>query len=791
MRTAILALASWCLGILAPLQAPWPALALALAGLGLWGLGRRHLRPWLWQGVLATSLLVLSMGWSQLRSAREAHDDAARLAPMRWLVVSGRVRTDPVATQGGARFELEPERMSAPYPGRLGGRVLVRLAGSERPRLGDRISLEGGLYRPEAPANPGEGSYRDALARRGLFAVLSARRWERIEAAPWSLAGMAIALKESAMVALGAHLPPEEAALLGSLLLGSGASPLDPEEAGRFRDVGLAHVLAASGAQVLIVLGALKGLCAALRMKRRFAVPLAGAGILVYGLMTGMPPSIARAVIMAEANLLAWGARRRARRLWPLMIAVWAMLLHTPSMILDLGFLFSALATYALLDTAPLLQGRLQRLPGWLAGAVATSLSALIWVTPLQLSVFGQASAWALLANLLAMGFVEALTLAGAVVVPLTATAHAIGIDGAWLQPPFVLLSLLLRAFRLCVGLLHGLPGSSLYLIPLGRLGGGALYLLLLWGLRCAKHARYGGLLLSAMLSIALVLGRGLPRAGELEITVLSVGQGDAIAIKTPRARWFLIDAGPCWEGGDAGERTILPFLRRQGATRLAGLIVTHPHLDHLGGAGAILSALPCEEVLENGQASEEAAHRDLFAAMLQRRVPWRSARGGETLCLEPGLFLDVLAPEAPLLAGTRSDPNNNSVVVRLRYGAFKMLFAADIEHEAEGRLVRAQRAGLAATLLKVAHHGSRYGSSAEFLDAVGASASIVSVGARNTFRHPSGETLARLSRRGPVYRTDRDGAVTVRTDGRRYRIETVRGTQGHGDRSLTAPVPG
>ncbi|MBO9540350.1 DNA internalization-related competence protein ComEC/Rec2 [bacterium] len=789
MPTALLALASWCLGILLPLETPWPLLG--LAGFGLWRFAGKHLRPLLGHGLLALSLLVLSASWAQVRTPREGPDDAARLAPMRWLIVTGRVRTDPIATPSGVRFELDAERMTSPYPFRLGGRVQVRLAGSKRPRLGERIRLEGGLYRPEPPMNPGEGSYREAMARRGLFAVLSARRWSRLEAAPWSLTGMAIALKDSLLFALSQHLPQKEAALLGSLLLGAGASPVDSDLSERFRDVGLAHVLAVSGAQVLIVLGALKWLCSTLRLPRHFTVLFAGSGILVYGLMTGMPPSITRAVIMAMANLLAWGTMRRSQRLWPLTLAVWGMLLHTPSLLLDLGFLFSALATYALLDTAPLIHAALSRWPKPIADALAPSIAALVWVTPLQLAVFGQASAWALGANLAAMGFIWALTNTGAVLVPVAAIAHGLGLGGPWLQPPFEVLRLLLRAFQACIEGIHVLPGASLYLIPLGWLGGSAMYLLLIWAVQGAKRGRLKHGLVAGGLAIALVLWQGLPRAGELMITILSVGQGDAIAFRTPRGRWFLVDAGPTWEGGDAGSRTIVPFLRRQGVTRLAGLVVTHPHADHMGGVKTILSAMPCEEVLENGQASEEGGHHQLLATLLAHRVSWRSAEGGQTLCLEPGVFLDVLSPGRPLLAGTRSDHNNNSVVLRLRHGAFKMLLAGDIEHEAEERLLREQRPWLSATLLKVAHHGSRYGSSAAFLEAVAPEASLISVGARNTFRHPAAETLSRLQKHGPVYRTDWDGAITVRTDGRRYTIETMQAPTMRKDRSLTAPVPG
>lgn len=248
-------------------------------------------------------------------------------------------------------------------------------------------------------------------------------------------------------------------------------------------------------------------------------------------------------------------------------------------------------------------------------------------------------------------------------------------------------------------------------------------------------------LLLAAGALVAWPLLR--PPDGRLRLTVLDVGQGDAIVVETPDGRALLIDAGP---GGpmrlDTGERVVAPYLWNRGYLRLATAIVTDPDADHAGGSAAI---------------------RRLFTVA----EPWDA----ETLARGPhwfgGAMLSLVWPRADAARHAAQGRNDETLVLRIEYGLASFLLASDIEAAAEQALV-ASRAPLGATVLKVAHHGSRTSSTPEFLRAVAPTLAVVSVGARNPYGHPDAGVLERLRTAGArVFRTDSDGAVILETDGR------------------------
>lgn len=760
-------LAAWALGI------AWPAPGWGIAAAGLALLPAWRLRGRLRVVALMAAFWGLSSLWCHLRAPIESPRDVAHLAPLRWVVVVGRIASDPLPIATGWRCELEVRKLSAPWHEATRGRLMVRLQGRDRPRYGTLVRLEGSLNRPSPAMNPGEFSYRDYLGRQGIYATLSARRLEVLQQAPWSLQGAAIALKDRCMEELSRQLPASQASLLGSLLLGSGASPIDPETTDAFRALGLGHLLAVSGAQILLIVGVLKALCQSLGMRRGHAVPLCLGAIAFYGVMTGLPASVVRAIVMASLSLLVWGTHRPGRRGLPLALAIWGMLVYRPAWLYDTGFQFSVLATFALQHTSPLIAERLEGLGEFWAQAIATTVAAALWVTPLQLMSFGQLSAWTLVANLGAMLAIEALTLAGAGLLVLCLALSPLGL-GPCVRPFFKPVEWLLALLTGGVDLLNGLPGSSVYLATLSAWACLAMYALLWLALGAFGRGRDAWGVLAIALLAAVPFLR-LPRH-ELELHVLSVGQGDGMVLRTPRGRWYVIDTGPAWEGGDAGARVILPFLRRQGANRLSGLVLTHPHADHVGGAVSLVRAMPVEGVWDGGQAADDnPAYSAFLGALLERHVPFRVVTAGERKELEPGLWLEVLGPSAPSFRGTHSDCNNNSVVLRLRYRDSSILLAGDLEQEAERQLVHTVGAGLRSDVLKVSHHGSRFGSMPEFLAAVRPRMSVISVGERNLFHHPAPATLERLEGLGPVYRTDRQGAITLSSDGHGWRVRTVR----------------
>jgi len=233
------------------------------------------------------------------------------------------------------------------------------------------------------------------------------------------------------------------------------------------------------------------------------------------------------------------------------------------------------------------------------------------------------------------------------------------------------------------------------------------------------------------------------PPDGRLRLTVLDIGQGDAIVVEAPDGRALLIDAGP---GGpmrlDTGERVVAPYLWNRGHLRLAKTIVTDADADHAGGMGAI---------------------RRLFGVA----EPWdveQLARGPHWF---GGAMLSLVWPRWEVAGHAARSRNDETLVLWIEYGLASFLLASDIEAAAEQALV-ASRAPLGATVLKVAHHGSRTSSTPAFLHAVAPTAAVISVGARNPYGHPDAGVLERLRTAGArVYRTDSDGAVIFETDGR------------------------
>jgi competence protein ComEC len=261
--------------------------------------------------------------------------------------------------------------------------------------------------------------------------------------------------------------------------------------------------------------------------------------------------------------------------------------------------------------------------------------------------------------------------------------------------------------------------------------------------------------------------------AGALEVHFIDVGQGDSALVLVPGGQVVLIDAGDT----DAGP-AVVTELRAAGVKAIDLFVWTHPHADHIGGAMAVLDAFEVRRVLDSGYPHTTATYKALLERVKAKGIAYEVARAGRDLDAGGGAVLHVLGPPEPLLSGTRSDPNANSVVLRLEYGAASVLFAGDAEAETEDKLLAAG-APLRADVLKVAHHGSRYATGAGLLAKVAPAVAVVSVGAGNSYGHPAPETLDRLTATGArVLRTDLAGTVLLRTDGTTIEVSALRAAE-------------
>jgi len=264
---------------------------------------------------------------------------------------------------------------------------------------------------------------------------------------------------------------------------------------------------------------------------------------------------------------------------------------------------------------------------------------------------------------------------------------------------------------------------------------------------------------------------------GRLQIIALDVGQGDGFLIVSPGGKTVLIDAGNA-RAGDG----VVAALQRRNLRTIDLAVATHPHADHIAGLRRVIGKLTVKQLLDSGQSFASTEYEKLLRAVKERKVQYLKAGKGLTFDLDSGVRLEAFHPRGngQWMINVReggSVENANSVVLRLTYGNFTMLFTGDAETETEAELVKA-KLPIRAQILKVGHHGSRHATSERFLNAVKPDVAIISCGADNRYGHPSQPTLDRLKRSNlQVHRTDLSGEITIVSDGNTFQVTTSRQT--------------
>ena len=759
MTAPVLPLATaFAAGVSLGLAAPPPGW-LPAAGLGLGLLialaTRRDRRAVASAGAL---LLVGLAGWA--RTALPDPLPATMGLHAGRLQLEGIVSGDPETEGPRTRLLLLLQRAGseagwAPAAGSL----LVHLYGPAPPLgLEDRIRVTVDLSEPRPFRNPGSGGLTQAMPRGPRFlAIGRADAVERLPAAeiPWWLR-----VRVWIHRVVQRELPPVSAALFEGLLVGE-RRQLPPSLLADFRAAGVFHILAISGFNVALVTGAAFFVLRLLRLPRRVAAALALLTLAAFVAIVGHQPSVLRAAVMGGLVLAAQLLGRESVVWNSLAAALLVLLALDPGSLVDPGFQLSFAATAGILHLGPPIFRLLEPLaPRVLAGALAVSAGAQLAVTPLLLVYWSQLSVVGVLANLAIVPLAGALTTLGCLSLVVTLASEAIS------HLMFQSLWGLLLTLRLVVRTLAALPGAVVDVPappPLALVSAAGALLLVPVATSIGRRALVATL---AVTAVAVTGVRALPD-GRLYVLVLDVGQGDAILVRGPDGRALLVDTGGGGRGrADRGERVVLPLLRHHGIRRLAALAVTHGDPDHAGGLGSLLEGIPIDEVWVPAGTEDAAWQAPLIASGVRRRVVGR----GDRIWLGP-LLVTALHParaDPADPARAAADPNNQSLVLRVEWGLAALVLTGDAEEPAE-REVLESGVAVRAPLLKVGHHGSRYGSSSRFLTAVGPRLGLISVGARNPFGHPNPATLGRLADAGAgIYRTDTDGAIEVTSNAER-----------------------
>ncbi|HXV95976.1 MAG TPA: DNA internalization-related competence protein ComEC/Rec2 [Gaiellaceae bacterium] len=723
-----LLLGAVALGLGAPVarEARMPLLACALLLAGLWWGGVRL-------AVLDSSVLEPEIGRAGL-AVVEVTGPARRSEFALRVPVKVR-RFGALELDERARLDLPPDEVPAQ------GAVLEVVATVAAPRESD-----------------GDGDFDEAayLRRQGMHVVLRAGGF-RVVGSRGGIGSVADGLRRGVSRSLETVPAGERRAVLAGVVLGEDEGIADDLQ-DSFRASGLYHLLAVSGQNVAYVVAGTILLVWTLGLPRLVGELAALGTVAAYVLAVGWQPSVVRAGVAGGLASLAWLASRPRDRWYFLLVGAVVLLAWNPYSLLEPGFQLSFSAVAAIFLLVPWIARRLEGypLPSRLAEVIAVSSACGLVTAPLLWLHFQAIPVYAVLANALAapvVGPLLGLALAAAALHPLVPEASAALV---WLD------AYLAAYLAFCARLVGGLPyAEASSLSALGLLGLGTLAAVVAARMR-GPRLRRGLAVASLAAALAFVWWLGSdgrpPRPPEgLRITVLDVGQGDAILLEVPEGA-LLVDQGPP-EADVAGQ------LEELGVERLSALVLTHPQRDHIGGAAEVLRRVAVDLVLDPQIPAPSEDHEAALAAAREEKVPVLAARAGRSLRLG-ALRVRILWPERPGAAG--EDPNAHAVVLVASFGEVDALLTAD----AEGDVTVPIRPP-PVEILKVAHHGSADPRLPELLELVRPRVAVVSVGARNDYGHPTPSTMGALEAfRGlAVYRTDRDGRLIVETDGRRISV--------------------
>ena len=705
--------------------------------------------------------------------------------------IKGTIYRDPEVTDKSTQLYFSATALDGGRP--VDGKTLLFVPRNADYQYGDVLKVTGEL---ETPPQLDDFDYAGYLAHQGIGSIMY---YPHIETQEGTTAFKPLAwvydFRDSLAGVLARTLPEPQASLAQGLVLGIRTN-IPPDVKNDFIRSGTAHLLAISGVNLSIIAGIMLSVGVWLFGRRRyFYVWLALTVVWLYALLTGMHPPVVRGAIMASLFLGAELFGRQKSAFVPLTLAAAVMVGISPYILGDASFQLSFVAMAGLVFLYPALLNLGRKLIARALGeeeaavslvslasdSFAATLAATIFVWPLIAYYFGIVSLVSPIATLLALPALPATiilgTLSGAAGIFFLPVAQVIGLV-SWLFLSYILL--VAHAFAL--------PPVSI--IQVGTLSPAlfwAYYAVLalalwLWSRRDIAESMLKALsqilarvprkrLVAPLVVIAILvwsIALTMPD-DKVHVSFLDVGQGDAILIARG-SQQILVDGGPSRQVITRELSEKMPFWDRS----IDLIVLTHPHLDHLAGLVEVAVRYDVGQAARSTASHSGSLYDEWRKALEAQGIAPTIIQPGQEVRLGEGLVITILHPGP----GTGTDETldaNNSLVLRVEVGKVSFLLTSDIGQKAESMLLQ-QRARVASTVLKVAHHGSGGSNSAPFIATVRPQVAVISVGENNEFGHPSDDVLTRLGEKlvtENIYRTDVNGTIEFITDGERLWVRT------------------
>ncbi|MCX5749077.1 MAG: DNA internalization-related competence protein ComEC/Rec2 [Candidatus Saganbacteria bacterium] len=700
----------------------------------------------------------------------------------RYVTLAGTVDSEPVFGEKTISFVLKAKyliknKKQVPFGKKI---VVFLLDKGAKVSYGDLVRLKGIISSAKEPSNPDQFDYGGFLERSGVAGQLSVfdpseNNFKVMAKDKGNIfISQSLKLKDRLIAAHKKNMPEPYASVFGSVIFGLKASPVSDEIKSDFQRSGVMHILVASGQQVSILIGVTMAAGRLIGLSEGFTAVITSLIIWSFTAMAGFGSSILRAAIMGQVVIAAPILGRESDFYSSFALSALILLVINPFNLFDIGFQLSFLATWSLVYAAPVIESELSKhMHKLLSSSLSVAAAPVLVTIPISVFYFSQMTFIAFISNILVVPLAEALTTIGFISTAVSAFFEpaAAAVDGinyiltkllcvlarsfasvpsacAYVRQPHIILVLIYYCF--VVYLIEEIRKERLIKM-IGKFKHTAAVLLLL------------GFLLFSISPVVLA-------KQDLKVTVLDVGQGDSIFIKMPDGENILIDGGT----GKAGKNIVLPFLQKQGVNMLDYAVLTHPHEDHLGGLLNIIGKVKVNTIMDSGYGETSGFYYSFLQLVQSNKIKYLKGRAGQIYRFG-GATLEVLAPFNTEITGTISDPNNNSIVMRLLYGNTSFLFAGDAAFEEENEILSRFK-NIKSGILKIGHHGSATSSSYDFIKAVSPGTAMISVGLNNRYNLPSKRTVMLLEKLGiNIVRTDMRGAIILTSDGRSVKVTTIK----------------
>ena len=732
-----------------------------------------------YKALIIGTVIFYLLGVIQFSFFENKYNDTFSDYENKTVAVVGNIISDPVVSDGRASYIINTQHIS--YEGRtesINGKILLKTyleEDFEPYNYGKKVWVEGIIRLPKGQRNPGGFNYKRYLTVSGISATMYVP-FEKIEDKGYFKKNIIISagifLRQRIIKAIDKSLPSKKAEIMKGMLLGY-KDGIEKEVRDSFSDSGLAHIMAVSGLHVGFIVAALIFLFRKLRFNKTVSNLLIFIILIIYSAAIGFTPSVVRASIMISIILAGQMLKRETDVLTSISFAAILLLLFNPYNIYSVGFQLSFSATisivlfYNVIKNAKLIK----KLPEFISKIASVSIAAQIGVMPVIAYYFNKVSIVTVFANIIAVPIAGITIISGFIMVVIgqfsIVLSQFVGNINSLSLSLILLISKLSSNIPFAVWTVYT-PSVIIIFI---------YYSLVLFFLKIkpAKNIKLKPsyyIIVFALIVILFVSTFFMPQ--NMEVVFLDVGSGDSAFIRTQEGKTVLIDGGGynsySKDEPNTGEMIIIPFLLEEGISKIDVMIGTHGHSDHVTGLNEVLKAYRVEKIVLPDVESREGLE-EILNVSRQKEIPVYRVEKGDNIKLDSYTNIAILHPQDEF-SSRIDDLNNNSIVANLKYKDISILFTGDIEEEAEQYLIR-ESIDVKCNVLKVAHHGADTSTTKTFLENAKPSVAIISVG-RNKFGHPSNEIIERLKERNVIiYRTDLNGAIMLKSDGKKLKISS------------------